>query len=66
MKVHGGSFQYVTAYSRQACAGPSTWSACVDGGFNDQTGINVCHNTVNGDGGSNALSSFQLIEVCLF
>lgn len=42
--------QIVTAYSRDACAGPTT--ACVQA-----TTLNQCIVAVNGDGGSNAMSS---------
>jgi hypothetical protein len=54
MRVHGGSFQQLTAYSRQACAGTTTFQGCAAG--INAIGIGVCHDT---DSGSNALSSYS-------
>jgi hypothetical protein len=46
----GGSGQQITMYSRNACAGPYT--ACVGAGS-----VGTCFRSVNGNGGSNAVSS---------
>ncbi|PPR06182.1 hypothetical protein CVT24_000724 [Panaeolus cyanescens] len=54
LKKHGGAFQQMTAYSRQACAGTTTFQGCSSGV--NSVGIGVCHNT---DSGSNALSSYS-------
>ena len=53
----GGDYQQLTAYSRQACAGAETFQGCAAGV--DSLKLNVCHQTTNGDGGSNALSSYS-------
>lgn len=51
---NGGSFQELTAYSRQACAGTTTYQACA-AGINSLT-RGECYVT---DSGSNALSSYS-------
>ncbi|KAF9037741.1 hypothetical protein BJ165DRAFT_1502814 [Panaeolus papilionaceus] len=62
MTTNGGGLQQMTIYSRQACAGATTFQGCVAGVNSIATG--VCHNAVNGDGGSNALSSYSSGGVC--
>ncbi|PPR04224.1 hypothetical protein CVT24_013306 [Panaeolus cyanescens] len=57
MTTHGGGLQQMTIYSRQACAGATTFQGCAAGV--NSIPIGQCFNAVNGDGGSNALSSYS-------
>ena len=54
LKKNGGTFQQLTAYSRQACAGTTTLQGCA-------SGVNSLpiDNCVRTSGGSNALSSYS-------
>lgn len=62
LKVNGGNFQQIVAYSPQSCAGTQTFSGCSSGIRSLE--LEECHNTVNGDGGSNALSSYSNAGPC--
>ncbi|KAK0511846.1 hypothetical protein JMJ35_005696 [Cladonia borealis] len=57
LTTNGGALQQLTAYSRQACAGPTTYQGCAAGV--DSMPLNVCYDTVDSAGGSNALSSYS-------
>ena len=59
---NGGALQQLTAYSPQDCAGEQTFQGCAAGINSLQIG--VCHQTTNGNGGSNALSSYSSGGVC--
>ena len=48
----GGSGQHITAYIRNNCVVPST--SCTDAGQ-----VDACFRATNGQGGSNALSSYS-------
>lgn len=52
----GGGGQFVTAYSRNACAGDAT--SCVGAGS-----VGTCFQAINGNGGSNAMSSGTMCGV---
>lgn len=54
MTTHGGGLQQMTAYSRQACAGTTTFQGCAAGV--NAVALNECINT---SGGTNALSSYS-------
>ncbi|KAL1296495.1 hypothetical protein AAFC00_000007 [Neodothiora populina] len=60
--TQGGSSQQLTAYSRQACAGAQTLRKCVHGP--DSVPVGQCFQTTNGNGGSNALSSYSSAGDC--
>ena len=51
---HGGPFQQLTAYSRQACAGKTVYQNCASGVNSIE--IDACITT---DGSGNALSSYS-------
>ena len=57
LTTNGGDLQQLIAYSPQACAGTQIFSGCAAGV--DSLALNECHQTTNGDGGSNALSSYS-------
>ncbi|KAF1347181.1 hypothetical protein BDV97DRAFT_358735 [Delphinella strobiligena] len=57
LTTKGGKLQQLTAYSRQACAGATTFQGCAAGV--DSMAIGVCHQAHNSKGGSNALSSYS-------
>lgn len=59
---NGGASQQLTAYSRQACAGATTFQGCAAGVNSLQIG--ECHQRTNRDGGSKALSSYSSGGVC--
>ena len=56
----GGGGQQLTAWSRNACAGAATLRDCASG--NHGLVVNKCYGTTDGDGGSNALSSYYLVD----
>lgn len=60
--TNGGGLQQLTAYSRQACAGTTTFQACAAGV--NSIAIGSCHGTFNKDGASNALSSYSSGGAC--
>jgi len=60
--TQGGSGQQLTAYSPQDCAGAQTLQGCAAG--IDSLKIGECYQTINGAGGSNALSSYWNPAAC--
>ena len=62
LTTKGGGGQQLTAWSRNACAGPDTLRDCAAG--NHGLRVGKCYQTTNSDGGSNALSSYYLVD-CL-
>ena len=59
---YGGGTQQLIAYSRQACAGPLTATVCASG--INGIPLGECYAARNGDGGSNALSSYSTGAEC--